>query len=102
MFTNLEYKNKAKNITLYYNAERNKFNAITYEVSKNATIQDLRDTTLIKKLEKEYKLQLVIEEVEKANIEYIRTLDEIDKKYMQMEREQLVVEKELEIKKNDE
>ncbi len=102
VFTNLEYKNKAKKITLYYDAERNKFNAVTYEISKNATIQDLRDTTLIKRLEKEYKLQVVIEEVEKANIEYIRSLDEIDKKYMQIEREQLVTEKELEIKKNHE
>lgn len=102
MFTNLEYKNKAKNITLYYNADRNSFNAVTYEVSKNATIQDLRDTTLIKKLEKEYKLQVVIEEIEKANLEYIRSLNEIDQKYMQIEREQMVSEKELEIKKNNE
>lgn len=102
MFTNLEYKNKAKKITLYYNAERNKFNAVTYEVSKNITIQDLRDTTLIKKLEKEYKLQVVIEEIEKANLEYIRSLDAIDRKYIQIEKEPLVSEKELEIKKNNE
>lgn len=99
MFSNLTYKNKARNIMLYYSGEYQTFNAITYELNQNATSKDLNDRTFIEKIEEEYKLNLVVEEIEDANNSYRNKLLEIDKKYSEKEKEQLLSDQDIELKK---
>lgn len=100
MFSNLKYKNKAKNVMVYYNGEYKNFNAITYELNQNITQDDLEDTSMIKKLCDEYKLKMVVKEIEDANEEYRNNLSEIDKKYESLEKEEILSDEDIELKKS--
>lgn len=98
-FSNLKYKNKAKNISLYYNGEYESFNAISYELNQNTTLQDTKDITLIEKLNEEYKLKIVVNEIEDANTQYKNKLLEIDKKYSNLDSQEEISNNDIELKK---
>ena len=59
----------------------------------------MNDRTFIEKIEEEYKLNLVVEEIEDANSNYRNKLLEIDKKYSEKEKEQLLSDQDIELKK---
>ena len=48
-------------------------------------LKNTKHKKLVSDLEKDYKLNLVVGEIERANNEYIRELNEIDNYYLEME-----------------
>lgn len=99
VFTNLKYKNEAKNVSVFYNGERKLFNAITYEPMNNGKEIGNDEKGLFEKIKKEYKLKQVVDEIEKANNKYQNDLIEIDKKYQELEQVNDLSDDEVEIKK---
>lgn len=80
-FTNLEFKNAAKNITLVYDNKIGKFNYIFYDYDSEQTIRNYDEKKVINGLNREKKLKLVVAEVKRLNEEYQKELNEIDNKY---------------------
>lgn len=99
-FSNLKYKNQTKNISVYYNNSYDKFSAITYEINQNQTLNNTKEVTLIQKLEKEYKLRIVVNEIKEAHAEYKNKLLEIDKKYSEIQEQTQISNDDLELKKS--
>ncbi len=97
-FENLDYPKRAKNISLYYSEEYNSFNAITYDSANN---ESKKDFNLIKDLEKKYKLNIVVSEIEKAYSEYQEELNAINEKYENIKNQSILDSPELEIKKSE-
>lgn len=80
-FTNLEFKNAAKNITLVYDNKIGKFNYIFYDYDSEQAIRNYDEKKVINGLNREKKLKLVVAEVKRLNEEYQKELNEIDNKY---------------------
>lgn len=98
IFSNLLYQNKVKNIVIYYSGEHKVFNAISCELNEDVNASDLEKVNLIEKLKKQYKLSLIIKEINEATEEYRNELLEIDKKYKKLEKERILSAKGLEFK----
>ena len=64
-----------------------------------AQAEGAKDATEASSIEEEYKLNLVVEEIEDANSSYRNKLLEIDKKYSEKEKEQLLSDQDIELKK---
>lgn len=92
-FYNLEYKKSLKNVVVIYDNKLKKYNYISYDFESEKTIKDLTNNKIINDLNKEKKLKLLIDEIQKVNNEYLIELEEIDKK-MDIEES---IDRELEI-----
>lgn len=95
-FENMEHKPNAKNISLYYNEEYNCFNSIMFEIDDYS---NFKTKDLSKELIKKYKLELAVKEIEMAHQEYKEELNNIDKKYEDIENQSITKDPELELKK---
>ena len=98
-FMNLKYKNEFNNLTIVYNNVLKKFDYLFCEYIDVKTVKNLNHKQVIPNLNKEYKLKLIIAEINRANEEYRKKINAIESKY------QATIdtdEKVLQIKKNDE
>ena len=98
-FMNLKYKNEFNNLTIVYNNVLKKFDYLFCEYIDVKTVKNLNHKQVIPILNKEYKLKLILAEINRANEEYRKKINEIESKY------QATIdtdEKVLQIKKNDE
>lgn len=95
-FENMEHKPNAKNISLYYNEEYNCFNSIMFEIDDYS---NFKTKDLSKELIKKYKLELAVKEIEMAHQEYKEELNNIDKKYEDIENQSIMKDPEFELKK---
>lgn len=77
-FVNLKYKNTFNNLSIIYNGETKSFDYMNYEFSEARNIRSVNHKKMIPILEKEYKLKLLVAEIERANSEYLRNLKDID------------------------
>lgn len=100
-FVNLKYKDKIENISITYDNITKKIDYINYEFSDTKLVKNLNHKKMITFLEKEYKLKLVIDEMNRINIEYIQELAEIDYALKNTEND-LQIEKVLKNNKDDE
>ena len=84
-FINLKYKTGFNNVCVNYNPSNKKVNYVDYEFADTRIVKNTKHKKLVSDLEKDYKLNLVVGEIERANNEYIRELNEIDNYYLEME-----------------
>ena len=94
-FSNLDYKNTAKNISLIYDNKIGKFNYVFYDYDSEQSIRNYDEKKIINGLNREKKLKLVIAEVKRLNEEYQKELLEIDESTEEIGNE-------LEYRKNEE
>lgn len=94
-FSNLDFKNTAKNISLIYDNKIGKFNYIFYDYDSEQSIRNYDEKKIINGLNREKKLKLVIAEIKRSNEEYQKELIEIDES-----TEEIGIE--LEYRKNEE
>lgn len=77
-FSNLDFKNTAKNISLIYDNKIGKFNYVFYDYDSEQSIRNYDEKKIINGLNREKKLKLVIAEIKRLNEEYQKELLEID------------------------
>lgn len=94
-FSNLDFKNTAKNISLIYDNKIGKFNYVFYDYDSEQSIRNYDEKKIINGLNREKKLKLVIAEIKRLNEEYQKELLEIDESTEE-------IGKELEYRKNEE
>ncbi len=94
-FSNLDFKNTAKNISLIYDNKIGKFNYVFYDYDSEQSIRNYDEKKIINGLNREKKLKLVIAEVKRLNEEYQKELLEIDESTEEIGNE-------LEYRKNEE
>lgn len=94
-FSNLDFKNTAKNISLIYDNKIGKFNYVFYDYDSEQSIRNYDEKKIINGLNREKKLKLVIAEVKRLNEEYQKELFEIDESTEEIGNE-------LEYRKNEE
>ena len=92
-FYNLKYKNKAHNVSLIYYNEYNYYGAYIYTLNKNSSMLEENYITKRNYLNKEYKLELVINEIKQANQIYRTKLNELEKNYQESSINNLELEK---------
>lgn len=69
-FSNLDFKNTAKNISLIYDNKIGKFNYVFYDYDSEQSIRNYDEKKIINGLNREKKLKLVIAEIKRLNEEY--------------------------------
>lgn len=84
-FINLKYKAGFNNVCVNYNPSNKKVSYVDYDFADTRIVKNTKHKKLVSDLEKDYKLNLVVGEIERANNEYIRELNEIDNYYLEME-----------------
>ena len=94
-FSNLDFKNTAKNISLIYDNKIGKFNYVFYDYDSEQSIRNYDEKKIINGLNREKKLKLVIAEIKRWNEEYQKELLEIDESTEEIGNE-------LEYRKNEE
>lgn len=100
-FINLKYKNLFTNVSVTYNSSSGKFDYIDYEFSETRTVKNLNHKRLIPNLNKEYKLKLIVAEIERLNSEYVRELNEVDTALKNTPKNDIEYEKTLLVNKDD-
>lgn len=80
-FYNLKYKNKARDVSLIYYNEHNYYGAYIYTVNKKSSKIEENYITRKNYFNKEYKLELVINEIKQANEIYKIKLNELEEFY---------------------
>ncbi len=98
-FSNLEFKNSAKNISIVYDNKIGKFNYIFYDYDSEQAIRNYDEKKIMNGLNREKKLKLVVAEIKRLNEEYKKELLEIDEKYKENNQE---FDNELEYRKKEE
>lgn len=94
-FSNLDFKNTAKNISLIYDNKIGKFNYVFYDYDSEQSIRNYDEKKIINGLNREKKLKLVIAEIKRLNEEYQKELFELDESTEEIGNE-------LEYRKNEE
>ena len=84
-FINLKYKTGFNNVCVNYSPSNKKVSYVDYEFADTRIVKNTKHKKLVSDLEKDYKLNLVVGEIERANNEYIRELNEIDNYYLETE-----------------
>lgn len=77
-FVNLKYKNTFSNLSIVYNGETRNFDYMNYEFIEARNVKNVNHKKMLPILDKEYKLKLLVSEIERANSEYVRDLNDID------------------------
>lgn len=80
-FYNLKYKNKARDVSLIYYNEHNYYGAYIYTVNKKSSRIEENYITKKNYFNKEYKLELVINEIKQANEIYKIKLNGLEEFY---------------------
>lgn len=94
-FYNLEYKNKARDMSVIYYNESNYYGAYIYTVNKESTMKD--ESYIVKRnyLNKKYKLDMAINEIKQVNEIYRNKLLELENIQNELSSNDLNMEKEL-------
>lgn len=80
-FYNMKYKKDLKNVTIIYDNKLRLFNYLSYDYSNEKDIKTIPCYMILKEINKEKKIKLVVDEILKYNSEYQMKLEEIDRKY---------------------
>lgn len=97
-FLDLDYNSNIKNIVLLYDNKIGKFNYLSYDYD-GSSLKKINDRKLINDLQKDKKLKLIVQEIDKANKEYLLRLKQISEKYKINSKVDGEIPKELEIKR---
>lgn len=100
-FINLNYKNGYDNICINYNPNNRKVSYIDYDFADTRLVKNMKHKKFADDLERKYKLNLMVAEINRANNEYIEKTNEIDKYYNEISNDLNDNSKQLEINKND-
>ena len=94
-FYNLEYKNKAHDMSVIYYNGNNYYGAYIYTVNKESTMKD--ESYIVKRnyLNKKYKLDMAINEIKQVNEIYQNKLLELENIQNELSSNDLNMEKEL-------
>ena len=87
---------------LSYDNKIKKLDCISYEYSDSRLVKGMNHKKLFSNLDKQYKLLLIVSEINKANEKYRFELSEIDKNYSIENTDNLELEKSIKINKNEE
>ncbi len=80
-FSNLKYNGNINNISISYNHTSSKFDYINYEYKHDSDIKDINSKILYTDLIKDYRLNLIVSEIDKINNEYINELYKIENNF---------------------
>ena len=97
----LKYKQKLNSIKQHYGIEFDVEHLKNNEVTDTRIVKNTKHKKLAATLEKDYKLNLIVSEIERANNDYVRELEEIDNYYVELEKNNSEKIKELDITKKD-
>lgn len=101
-FINLKYKNTFSNLSVVYNCETRNFDYMNYEFTEARNVKNVNHKKMLPILDKEYKLKLLVSEIERANSEYVRDLNDIDAVLKNAPKNSSKYEKVLVINKSEE
>ncbi len=102
IFENLKYKNLSNNITISYNADSRKFDCIDYEFLDIRFVRKVNHKRLLSNLNIQYKLKIIVSEIDRINTDYIAELEELEKNLKELNINSIDKEKVLVNNKNDE
>lgn len=94
-FYNLKYKNKVRNVSLIYYNEYNYYGAYIYTVNNNLSMKDESYLTKKNYFNKQYKLELVINEIKQAHEIYKSKMLELETETQELSPNNLELEKDL-------
>ncbi len=100
-FINLNYKNGYDNVCVNYNPNSKKISYIDYDFTDTRLVKNLKHKKFADDLERKYKLNLMVAEINRANNEYVEKTNEIDKYYDEIANNLNDNSKQLEINKNN-
>ena len=93
--------NDIENICVSYNPSNKKICCIEYDFLDTRIVKNLKHKRFISELENKYKLNLLVGEIERANNDYIKELEEIDNYYNELSNASKISINELELNKNN-
>ena len=79
VFYDLCYKNILDNVSITYETRTKKMEYISFEYNDIRSIKALNHKKLIPTISKNYKLRMVVAEIERVNADYLYQLNEINK-----------------------
>lgn len=77
-FINLKFQNGINNLSVSYDNISMKYCFISYDFDNDKDLKLINYKKMISNLEKRYKLQLVVDECNRANNEYLKNLEDIN------------------------
>lgn len=101
-FANLKYRKNYNKISIIYDYKTDRVGLITYEFSDSNEVRKANHKLLLKDLDKEYKLHLIISEVRKVNREYVEEINELENTLRESLIDENNIQKTLEIRKQEE
>lgn len=101
-FMNLRNKKGYSNLSITYDIKTRKMEYMEYTYSDSRNIKNYNHKAFAFDLENEFKLKMMVAEIERANSEYLKEINEIDLAYKNTSGNSNINEKVLQISKNDE
>lgn len=77
-FINLKFQNGINNLSVSYDNISMKYCFISYDFDNDKDLKLINYKKMISNLEKRYKLQLIVDECNRANNEYLKNLEDIN------------------------
>lgn len=81
VFYNLKYKNQFNNLSITYNYSTKNIDYISYEFSDSRMVKNANHRQILFYLDKEYKIKLLITEINHANEKYKKEIEEMNNKF---------------------
>lgn len=100
-FYNLKYKNTLENLSITYNNSTKKIDYIRYEFSDSKSVKSLDHKKIVFQLDKEYKLRLLIAEINRVNEAYKKEIECIEDEYKKSQNNDKVIEKLYQVNRNE-
>lgn len=100
-FYNMNYQKSIKNVSIIYDNKIGKYNYLSYDYDMEKYVKTTPNFKVIEDINKDKKLDLVVNEILRINKEYQLEIQDIDRRYN--ENNELIEDnsKELEIEKKD-
>ena len=100
-FYNMNYQKSIKNVSIIYDNKIGKYNYLSYDYDMEKYVKTIPNFKVIEDINKDKKLDLVVNEILRINKEYQLEIQDIDRRYN--ENNELIEDnsKELEIEKKD-
>lgn len=101
-FMNLKYKNTFNNLSVTYNEKTKSFDYMNYEFVEARQVRNVSHKKMLLVLDNEYKLKLLVAEIERVNSDYVNDLNEVDRILKNTPNNNQEFEKSLIINKDEE
>jgi len=101
-FMNIKNRKGYSNFSIIYDAKTRKMDYMEYDFSDIRMVKKYNHKVFAKEVEDNFKLKMMVAEIERANSEYLKEINEIDVTYKNTSGNSINTEKVLEMNKKNE